>query len=65
MIIVLKQSGTLPQAKLVKTSSTEQEKEKKKKLCHASWSASGTLNIAKTVELNQVLEGVGVVLPFL
>ena len=35
MIIVLKQSGTLPQAKLVKISSTEQEKEKRKKLCHS------------------------------
>ena len=34
MIIVLKQSGTLPQAKLVKISSTEQEKENEKKLCH-------------------------------
>ena len=65
MIIVLKQSGTLPHAKLVKISSTGQEKEKMKKLCHASWSTSGTLNIAKNVELNQVLEGVGVVLPFL
>ena len=30
MIIVLKQSGTLPLAKLVKISSTEQEKEKRK-----------------------------------
>ena len=31
MIIVLKQSGALPQAKLVIISSTEQEKEKKEK----------------------------------
>ena len=31
MIIVLKQSDTLPQAKLILISSTEQEKEKKRK----------------------------------
>ena len=54
MIIVLKQSGTLPQAKLVIISSTEQEKEKTEKTFMSSWSTLETLNIAKNVWVFQI-----------